>query len=523
MNPAIQQFRQFWERLEAGQKRSLVIVAVLSFAMLAALGLWANRESYVTVLRTSDVAALTDARASLDEQGIPYEIDESGSAILARSEDIGRARIASAGSAGTAGLELLSELQLGTTPQQERWAYQRALQGELERTISGLDEVQASRVHLVLQERSAFLRDDKKGTASVTVKLRPGAVLSKAQVRGITALVAGAIDGIEASDVVLVDDSGALLSSQSDAAGAAVSGLLDMQSTVEARYAKAIEDALLKILGSPEALSVAVTAELSSRTVERTVSSLDPQSQVTISEQVREEDRVGKRVTGGVPGTDANLATGGGQAVNGNEEERNFSQIATNYDYTRTQERELHQAGELKRLAVGVTVNQEVLRALVGEAGDTAPIEAEIQRTIQAAMGYDEERGDQLNVSFVPYFQGGQAQAPVEVSSIPWTNIERLAPTAVAGLAVLLFFAFVVRPVMAGIASGTRPDEAANDSQQAASSGDDEPTEDGQELATRLRRMVDDYEHVEASELNKLVELEDVASAEVLRRWIRAA
>ena len=169
-------------------------------------------ERYDTVFSAGDSSKVRSAAQALEEAGIEYKISDDGMRLMTTSENIGRARIVTAGTTSTAGMEMLDSIQLGISPQHERWIYLNALQGELTRTIGSLDEVAAARVHIVEPERNTFLNPSAQASASVTVKLEPGQSLSSAQIRGITSLVAGAVKGLTSKDVVLIDETGRLLS-----------------------------------------------------------------------------------------------------------------------------------------------------------------------------------------------------------------------------------------------------------------------------------------------------------------------
>jgi flagellar M-ring protein FliF len=519
----MQQARTLWTRLEPRQRGLAVGLGALSFGGLIALSLWANQETWVPVSTSSDLGAIEAARASLDAQKIPYQIGNGGYSLLTREEDLGRARIASSAVGLPPGFESLSELELGATPQRERWAFQRALQGELMRTIDALEEVDASRVHLVLQERTSFLRNQPGSSASVTLRLAPGRSLSRAQVRGITALVAGAVDGLQAKDVVLVDEQGNLLSGDAgdDAAMAGLSGLLEARQALESRYAGAIEGALLPILGARDAMSVAVSVELDTTTTDRRVQAVDPNSQATVSEQVVDESQSGRRRgTGGVPGSESNLPDGTGAATGQGEDQRSLSQIASNYDYTRTEERTVRTAGEIDRVSVGVSIDAAAFAALVPAGGDAAALEESVRRTIQAAVGFDAERGDQVVLTLVPF----QTPPPLEALSGPTVTrtVERLAPSAVALVGVVLFFLLVARPLTRRLFEATAPPVE----QPPAEPNETEAQRLERERSTvaeRLRLRVDGFRQVDSEDLNRLVALEEGASAEVLRRWIRNA
>lgn len=494
----------------------------MTFTGLLGIAFWSNHVTWVPVSTSSDLGAIDAAAQVLEKQGIPFQIGSGGHALLTREEDLGRARIASSSAGLPPGFESLSELELGATPQRERWAFQRALQGELMRTIDSLDEVDASRVHLVLQERTSFLRNQPGSSASVTLRLAPGRSLTPNQVRGITALVAGAVDGLRAKDVVLVDEGGNLLSGEStdDSAMSGLSTLIEARHAMESSYASAIEGALLPILGAREAMSVAVSVQLDTTTTDRRVQAVDPNSQATVSEQVVDENQVGKRKGGGVPGAESNLPDATGASTGQNENERSLSQIASNYDYTRTDERTVRTAGDIDRVSVGVSIDANAFAALVPAGGDAGALEESIKRTIQAAVGFNAERGDLVTLSLVPF----QAAPPLE--STTGTSVvkvvERMAPSGVALVAVVLFFVVIGRPLATRLLEATAPPPLV------APAEVDETEQLRQErernnVTERLLLKVDGFRQADSDDLNRLVELEEAASAEVLRRWIRNA
>jgi flagellar M-ring protein FliF len=290
--------RTYFRGLQPGQRILIVAAVAISALALVAVGWWSWAAQYEVVYSSSNPGEVEDVAKALEEQGIPFRIAESGRAAASSGKILG--------------FEVLDNIELGTSPQRERWAYQRALQGELQKTIGSLEEVEWSRVHLVLPERSAFLRDEQPPSASVTVKLRPGAALAGAEVRGITALVAGAVDGLKPGDVVLVNQDGALLAgggaSDAQADGTSVLGpsLLALRGAEEQRTRNAIRDALVKVLGSPDDITVGVTVEVESAVVDQLTRSKDPDSQVLISEVIHEQAGETTKPTG-IPGTASNL------------------------------------------------------------------------------------------------------------------------------------------------------------------------------------------------------------------------
>jgi flagellar M-ring protein FliF len=524
----VDQLKIFYQGLGARERGIFTAAVLASLITLGGVFYWASQDTWQPVYTSSDPGDVQAAAAVLEEKGVPYRISPDGMRVETTMTNVGRARIEAAGAGKNPGFETLSEIKLGTSPQRERWAYQRALQGELVRTINGLDEVKASRVHLVLPERSAFLREERPASASITVQLEVGRTLKKSQILGITALVAGAVDGLDAESVVLVDDKGRLLSSDrdKDEMTMGMPALFEARQAYESRYRNTVINALTPILGSESAMSVAVTVDLDSTTVESTVKELDPNTQVTISEQVREEDSKDK-TAGGVPGVEANLPEAGAANNNGSTE-RSSSELSSNYDYTTTQRHTVQRAGKIDRVNVAVMVDEARLAALVEAAGDGADVEsikAQINDTVRVAMGFDKERGDSIAVSFMPF-----SETVVDAGELigdSWNPMD-LAPYVIALVTLVLFFAFVIVPAMRAVASsqgsgggtGGAGDVIARAAGRFGRGGKTGENEEGLNLAERLRMLVDNFEPVEAQDLNRLVELQMDASAQVLRRWV---
>jgi len=518
VNRILEQLREFWAGLEPRQRWVLIGTLAVTLVGLIGVGFWASQETYETVTHSDDPAEIRQIAEVLSEQGIPYRVAPNGLSIETPSDVVGQAKISSSETGHLVGFEILEGLQMGSTPRRDRWAFQRALQGELTRTVNALDEVDSSRVHLVLPERTPFLGSDQPGSASVSVKLRPGRQLSGAQIQGITALVAGAVDGLSPADVVLIDEKGRLLSTPSDDAEmSAGSNLFQMRRAYENRYEAAIRSAILPILGSAEGISIAVTAELDTTSLERTVQSIDPTTQVPLSEKLREEDSTDTR-PGGVPGTEANLPENEADATGSS---RSVSDSVINYEYARTKERKVELPGRLSRISAAVVVNDALVQALVKDAEDTemeaAKLQKKIRETVQTAVGQDEERGDVVEVTFAPFAPTPEIEEPSLVEQLQGTvNLSQV----VAALAVILFFVFVARPLMqqvTGTGTGRQVAAARLDGEEGKKNGE---STDG--LTSRLRYLVDNFEPVSSQDLNRLVEAQSEASVQVLRRWLRA-
>ncbi len=547
MASAIEQFRTYYAGLQPGQRGVLLGAALLSIASLVGVGWWSWGDRYEVVYSANDPLDVQEVVSALETQNIPFRIVESGRAIEVLPEDLGRARIAGAAAGKVLGFEVLDSIELGSSPQRERWAFQRALQGELVRTISALDQVEWARVHLALPDRTAFLRDETPPSASITVKLRPGAVLSAAEVRGITALVSGAVDGLHSNDVVLVNQDGALLSGgDAEAAEAALGGgpaLMGLRTTEEKRTRNAIRDALTRVLGSPDDITVGVTVDVAASSIDQFTRSKDPDSQVLISETIREQS--GESVKpGGIPGTASNLPEQGGSSAATSKE--SLQEQRSNFDYTTVETREQSSAGAVKRLSIGVFVNSDRIVALAtavataanaGKAPDAAAIQAQIdaiqkqvEDTVRVAAGYNKERGDSVQVSFVPFSATADVGSTPSEEPAALVALERYLPYLIVLVAMALLFWFVIRPLVGAVtrASGGGGLQALEagaiglDGRRILDGPGAARTDAaGRNLTERLRAMVDNFETVDAADLNRLVDLEQEATAQVLRRWIR--
>ena len=168
MNGILEQLRTYYQGLQPGQQR--ILLAALVMALVAVVGVagWSAQDHNKPLLTSADPGEIQAVASALDADGIKYNVSGDGRTITVAPVDEGRARVSSARAGQIVGLELLDSVELGTSPKREQWAFQRGLQGELEQTISSLDEISWAKVHVVMPERSPFLRDEKSASASVT-------------------------------------------------------------------------------------------------------------------------------------------------------------------------------------------------------------------------------------------------------------------------------------------------------------------------------------------------------------------
>ena len=515
----IEQINQFYQSLETRERLTFVAALSLTAIALIAVLFWVNAESYKPVYTSSDTSQVQSAKMALESAGIPYQVSEDGFQLKVPVEHVGQARITTASVSSISGMEVLNSMKLGASPQQERWMYLNALQGELTKTINSLDEVAASRVHIVEAETSDFLKRDEQSSASVTVKLHPGQQLSGSQVAGISALVAGAVKNLKASQVVLIDETGALLSGDGneDDSLMGATTLLQARQQHEQRFKRSILDHLTPIVGSSADVSVAVTVDVADAATETNKMTYDPNSQVTVAESIKESSSK-EDTPAGIPGSQSNLPV---QAPTSDESSDEKFQSATNYEYSTVAERTVSTLGSAKRVSASVMVNSLALQALVdasGGATDLATLKEEIKSAVESTVGYSENRGDVISVSYVPF---APLSTDTDLVSSAGVDLEAYIKYAMMLLVILLLFFGVIRPIMTTYTTTIlTPDEPELTLEEKRALEESENS--SLALARKLRKMVDNFETVNSEDLSRLVEMHEQPSAEVLRRWLRA-
>lgn len=443
---------------------------MLGLAASVALGfyvvLWARTPEYSMLYGSMSDMEMAEVAAALDTAAIPYQLERGSGGITVPAESVHEARLklASRGlprGSGT-GFELLDEKQgFGTSQFMEQARFNRAIEGELARTIATLQSVESARVHLAIPKRSVFLRDKDKPRASVVLKLFSGARLNEERLAGIVHMVASSVPGLAADSVTVVDQAGRLLTASDDVGVmAGTARQLSFTRKIENDYIKRIEDILIPIVGE-QGVRAQVAAEVDFTMVESTTESFQPDSQVVRSEETSEESTRGIGVAG-VPGALTNQPPRGGITTPGVEEEaqatplnssrratRNF-EVDRNISHTRTV------PGTVKQLSVAVLVDY---RTQANETGATERLpltEDELQRVtdlVKEAVGFNEAREDSIKVTNIPFRvvdEVSEAMPPVPIWEQPW--FAGVVKQALGGILVLFMVFGVLKPVLRSLA-----------------------------------------------------------------------
>lgn len=464
---------QRFNELPNTRKFAILVSLAAAIALVAGLFMWARTPDYRVLfsnLSERDGGAVVTA---LEQMNIPYKMAEGSGAILVPAERVYdlRFRLASQGlpRGGAVGFELMDNAKLGMTQFQEQVTYQRALEGELSRTIQSLSPVESARVHLAIPKPSVFIRDKQAPSASVLVSLYPGRVLDVAQVNAIVHMVSSSVPELAADSVTVVDQAGRLLTAKSDSSS--LKGLnanqLDYLREIEAYYAKRVEAIVSPIVGEGN-VRAEVRADLDFSEAESTSESYRPnpapEQQAVRSRQSMQSVNGDGGQAAGIPGAltnqppgpaaapltaptgaNAGAATGQEQAGAGSRREEN----TINFELDRTIRHVKEPLGRVKRLSVAVVVNY---RQQAGQAAKPlAPEEMQqVTNLVREAMGFSQERGDTVNVVNAAF-----TETKVEPVDTPlWkdpSNVafakETLKNLLVIGLAFYLVFG-VLRPLL---------------------------------------------------------------------------
>ncbi|QMI05557.1 flagellar basal-body MS-ring/collar protein FliF [Citrobacter sp. RHB25-C09] len=427
---------EWLNRLRANPKIPLIMAGSAAVAIVVAMVLWAKAPDYRTLfsnLSDQDGGAIV---TQLTQMNIPYRFTDGTGAIEVPADKVHelRLRLAQQGlpKGGAVGFELLDQEKFGISQFSEQVNYQRALEGELARTVETLGPVKRARVHLAMPKPSLFVREQKSPSASVTVNLEPGRALDEGQISAVVHLVSSAVAGLPPGNVTLVDQNGRLLTQSNTNSRDLNDAQLKYAGDVEGRIQRRIEAILSPIVGNGN-VHAQVTAQLDFANKEQTEEQYRPNgdaSQAVLrSRQLNESEQTGTGYPGGVPGALSNQPAPANtapistppanqqNAQNGqngqNAQQQNTTTAnagprstqrneTSNYEVDRTIRHTKMNVGDVQRLSVAVVVNYKTL-----PDGKPLPLTSDqmkqIEELTREAMGFSDKRGDTLNVVNSPF------------------------------------------------------------------------------------------------------------------------
>lgn len=395
--------QDFWQRLDQRARVGLIAGSVLIVGTVIALGAWLLRTDYQVLfadLAPQDAATMT---AELDKLKIPYRLGGNGHTILVPAEHVYKTRLKLAGKElplrGAVGLELFNSSEVGMTEFTQKVNYQRALQGELTRTILSLDEVQTVRVHLVMAEQGLFKKSLKQAKASISIAMKPGRTLAPSQVQGIQRLVGAAVPDIRPADVTIVDQHGVALTrraAEGEELAMPAGEALDDKRAIEAYLNKKVVEVLDRAFGAGQGIAtvdVTLGRSHSKVTTESVLPGPGGDKDAPAGVMVRE------RMTSRDGPADADPKAAGTASGNVTHE--------ADYQVGRRVEQVVQGAGAVSRINVAVVVrgfqDQEQLDR--------------IKDLVALAAGIDKERGDAVSVYSMNQVAG--VPAPVQGAVAP--------------------------------------------------------------------------------------------------------
>src|SRR5437879_6581854 len=452
-NP-FEQIKTFFTRYSLQQKLALAGSAALVLILLWVLVYFVNRVEYQTLYADLDPQEAQGIIQKLQELKVPYELEPDGRTVKVTADKIAEVRIqlASQGlpESGRIGFEIFDRTNFGLTNFQEQVNYQRALEGELARSIMTIAEVEAARVHLVLAKESLFQSSDEQAKASVILKLKNGRSLPGAAAQGIVNMVASAVKGLRPEKVVLLDYRGKILSRNEGPESGLSAQQLDARQRVETELAGKIVQILEPAVGQGK-IRPQVSIVMNFEQVEETVEQYDPQHSVVRSKQKQEERQPKTERLGGIPGprsTPTNNPAGApaaqaDQSAGSTKFDFVKQNETVNYEVSKAVRHVINPVGKVERVSVAVVIDNHTKGTTTGSDGKEqtsqeprTPEEMKKYRDLaSAAIGFNPDRGDQLTVENISF------QGETELIEKPGF-IEKQGPM------IMMFLRYLIIPVV---------------------------------------------------------------------------
>ncbi len=411
------QLRAIWGQLGTSQRVSVLAATFVLVGGLATLAFWSSRTEYGLLYGGLSDGEAAKVIAALDEVKVPYKVGSGGGSILVPQDKVYTMRMQLAGrgipQGEGVGFEIFDKPNFGISDFVQRANYVRAVQGELSRTISQINEIESARVMIVLPENRLLLDKSKFPTASVFVRVRGNSQLPQQSINSIRFLVANSVEGLKANHVTVVDNLGNVLSENADddSMAGVTSSQLGARRNLEQYLSKKAQDMLEKVLGPGQAV-VRVSADINYDTLTTTQEKYDPEGQV-IRTQTKNDENTDTYTTNAAlspAGISANTVTGTNATQTastgpGNNSNHHKTTSTIEYEVGKTTSSQIQAAGGIKRLSVAVTVAAQVQGTGADRKVVTrTPDQLLKLRTIAAnAVGVDATRGDLITLEELPF------------------------------------------------------------------------------------------------------------------------
>jgi flagellar M-ring protein FliF len=435
----------FWKHQSNAQRITIIALVLAASILIPMLVNWASTPNYSIAFSGLNETDAGQIVQKLQDSGITYKLQNSGTILVPSNQvyDV-RLKMASAGlpQSGTVGFELFSGNTLGMTDFTQKVNYQRALEGELARTISNLSAIDTVSVHIVTPEKTLLASEQTPTTASVTIKEKSGSTLDASQVRAISHLVASSVEGLQPENVVIVDTAGNLLADGSlDGTQGAAASQIDSQRAVELAAGRDIQKKVQTLLDSilgPNRSVVQASVVMDWTQRETTTQSFNPTpAAIRSSQKVDESYTTTSGTVGGVPGAASNLPTpvatltaGGSPLLYQRKEE------TLNYEITQSQSKEVVTPGKVSKVSLSVMVD-----SVTDQAQMTS-----IKAAVAAAAGIDTTRGDTMAVDTTTFDRSYYTKQAQDLTQQSNTDLYmRIGMIALGVIAAILILWYIMR------------------------------------------------------------------------------
>jgi len=465
----LSQLKTTFTSLNRGKQITLVALFLGSLAGFIFLMSWSGKSEFRPLFAQLDPEEAGIILARLKEQKIEYRLASNGTTILIPQEHVDEIRMQMASEglprSGGIGFEIFNDTKLGMTEFAQNVNYQRALQGELSRSINRIGEVESSRVHIVLPEKSLFVEQEEPATASVVLNLRPGKWLSQSQINGIIHLVSSSVARLKPENVTVVDQNGKLLAGvKTDSSfGNLSSDQLEYQNRVEKNLENRVRTMLESALGEDKAI-VRLSCSFDFKRREKTEELYLPDNRVVRSEQSLKESSTNPEIIPqGIPGVRSNLpgdATAG-ELSGSSAGTTNFekSDRTVNYEIGKVVSHIKEPVGQLTRVSIAVMVDGTYER-VEKDAGRfdwkyiprTAEEMQKFENIVKRAVNFDASRGDEVEIVNIPFESTLLSLTTEPQAGDEWLNLlKKYQPYlkyGFLGFFLFLSFLFFVRPLV---------------------------------------------------------------------------
>ena len=493
----------------------------LVLGALFSISLWVQSPDYQLLyanLSDQDAAGVVE---QLNTQNIPHKLTNQGRNVAVPSNKVHEIRLSLASQglpAGTeVGLELFEDTPLGMTEFVQKLNFQRALQGELARTIKSIEAVEYARVHLALPKEELFVKEKQDGKASVMVKLHPGRTLSQSQIQGIVYLVSSSVQGIPSANVVLIDPKGNLLSGNKAISNDVMLTASNYQhkrkveNELEQRIALMLEAAL----GAGKVIA-RVNTDMDFDKVVKTEELYDPDSQVVRSEQTTTESSVGTAPPGGVPGVESLLPgeEGTPEPTQGKAPTRTSEKETLNFEINKVVKQTSQTTGKIKRLSVSVLVDGTVSGTPPQYQPRTKEEMAKYLELVKNSIGFDEKRGDQIQLENIEFDKSLELQQKEVMAVDRWIEQGYTVAKWVVGAIFVLWFLYkILLPLVRWVTTSV---EVVPGRLGAPTPEELESMEEEMRLARQSQENVEIRKTV-----GDFVDTDPKYAAAILRKWMR--